>query len=573
MRLARAVPVPAREWVRAHVPDPVWRQIRDVANGRTLPQRAVRDLRETSAKARVAQHRRGWSAVTVAGQVYVAKQVESFRAGDVLDANLAVVADALEAADVPYFVLDAEPGTRRVVVVRQPNRAQALRALAAACRGDVVYVGRVGGQQVRGVRVVRPQTLPRRAKVVRVFRAYASPDGRFIGGPALGCDLEFWPVASSDRPAAENGEPIPAGTLVAPRVNRWIDLITPDEQETTPRRIGDTERPTLASVRYPHVQSVQFPVDVVYTWVDGSDPAWLERKARTLEARGGDAGELHALATNPSRFVSRDELRFSMRSLDMYADWVRHVYLVTDDQVPEWLDTDNPRVTVVSHRELFGDRGRLPTFNSHAIETQLHHIEGLSEQYLYLNDDVFFARPVSPTHFFVANGLSTFHMSKAKIGLGHPSAEDAPVMSAAKRNRDLLAGAYGVTIANKFWHVPHALRRSTMTDLEQRFADEFRATSCAQFRSPMDLSVAASLGHYYGYLTGRAVPGRLRYFYADIAKDDTPARLTGLLDERNFDVFCLNDHDSSGMDPAAQAKIVRNFLQAYFPLKSSFERD
>ena len=133
---------------------------------------------------------------------------------------------------------------------------------------------------------------------------------------------------------------------------------------------------------------------------------------------------LHALAANESRFASRDELRYSLRSLDMYADWVRHVYLVTDDQVPVWLDTDATRGSPwSSHRELFGDRGRLPTFNSHAIESQLHHIQGLAEQYLYLNDDVFFGRPLSPSLFFHGNGLAIFFLSGAKIGLGDPSTE------------------------------------------------------------------------------------------------------------------------------------------------------
>ncbi len=122
-------------------------------------------------------------------------------------------------------------------------------------------------------------------------------------------------------------------------------------------------------------------------------------------------------------------------------------------------------------------------------------------------------------------------------------------MSAAKRNRDLLAEHFGVTITNKFQHVPHALRRSVMQDLEKEFEEEFRRTASAQFRSSDDISVASSLGHYYGYITGRAVPGSLRYFYADIAREDTPDRLTTLLRDRDYDVFCLNDHDSSRIDP------------------------
>ena len=160
------------------------------------------------------------------------------------------------------------------------------------------------------------------------------------------------------------------------------------------RRVDGHLRPVAAELTAPHLLQHLDPVDVVYTWVDGSDPAWQERRDRALRELGG--APLHELAANDSRYTSHDELRYSLRSLEMYAPWVRQVFLVTDHQVPAWLRTDHPRLTVVDHTDLFGARGRLPTFNSHAIESQLHHLDGLAENYLYLNDDVFFGRPGRP---------------------------------------------------------------------------------------------------------------------------------------------------------------------------------
>ena len=570
--LAQAVPYGARRWVRERVPPSVWRQIRRVGVGETAPQRWVRRSRTGSAALMLSARNPGRPLVTLAGQTYLATTVERFRSNDVFAAELAFVADAFDAADVPYFVLDAQAEQRRVVVVPASERQQAIAALESANRDDTVYVARLRGKDIRSPRLLRAHSVSRRAKMVRVFRVHVSPTGGYLGGPLLGCDIEFWSVTGVGRAAPENGEPMPAGTWVAPRPNRWADIVVPTEQDVVLRPVDGREMPRLATITRPHVLSVTTPIDVVYTWVDGSDPAWIRRKAEAQQEHLTSEQVIHELAANESRFTSRDELRYSLRSLDMYADWVRHVYLVTDDQVPAWLDTSNPRVSVVSHRELFGDRGRLPTFNSHAIESQLHHIDGLAEQYLYLNDDVFFGRPVSPSRFFHGNGLAIFNLSKAKIGLGEPAPDDAPVMSAAKRNRDVLAEHFGVTITNKFQHVPHAQRRSVMHDLEKEFEEEFHRTASAQFRSAADISVASSLGHYYGYITGRAVPGSLRYFYADIAREDTPDRLTTLLRDRDYDVFCLNDHDSSRIDPVEQARIVREFLDAYFPMPSSFER-
>ena len=308
-------------------------------------------------------------------------------------------------------------------------------------------------------------------------------------------------------------------------------MVSPQDRRTVQHLVDGQLRPMLAATTQDHLFTVTEPIDVVYTWVDGSDPAWLERKSQALMDAG--RGPLHATAANSSRFQSRDELKYSLRSLDMYADWVRHIYLVTDDQVPSWLDTDNPRITVLSHREVFGDRGRLPTFNSHAIETQLHRIEGLSEHYLYLNDDVFFGRPVSPSLFFHSNGIAQFYLSSAKVGLSAASGRDMPVMSAGKNNRDLVAKMFDRTISNKFKHVPHALRRSVMLDMEQDFPADFERTAASQFRNHEDISISASLSHYYAYATGGAVPGWLMYVYADFAGDDTANRLTSLLWRRD----------------------------------------
>ena len=86
------------------------------------------------------------------------------------------------------------------------------------------------------------------------------------------------------------------------------------------------------------------------------------------------------------------------------------------------------------------------------------------------------------------------------------------------------------------------------------------------------MSVSAALGLAYSVLVGKAVPGRLRYLYADIAAADTPDRLAVLLARHDHDVFCLNDHDSSRLTTQRQLDVVAGFLEGYFPLPSSFER-
>ena len=567
------VPLRLQRRVYETVPMPVWNLARDLGTGSTPWQRRARALRLKRLEQQSAGTVEGpVTAVTYRGERFLARPLDRFSAREVIARNAAFVADALEDAGVPYLVVDAPVQRSRVLALAESDREAAHAALVHAGELHPLYARQLHPDGNRpSARLNTPGAL-QGADAYTVFQVFAAAGStEAMSGPELGCHLEFWATRPEDAPADNHtGEPLAAGSWVAPRRNRWADAVPAQLLEPVQRTVDGATRPCLPTLSERHVFDVDFPIDVVYTWVDGSDPAWAARKA---SAHGGvDGTSLNEFASNESRFLSRDELRYSLRSLDMYAGWVRHVYLVTDQQVPTWLDTSNPRITVVDHRDLFGDRGRLPTFNSHAIESQLHHIPGLSEHYLYLNDDVFFGRPVGPGQFFAGNGLAYFFPSTAKIGLGATGAFDRPVMSGGKNNRELILETFDRAITSKFKHVPHTQRRDVLLELEERFSESFAETSRHQFRDPSDISIAASLHHYYAFLTGRAVEGRLRYFYADIAAPETNRRLRRLLRTRDHDVFCLNDHDSSGLDPAVQHRMLHGFLTQYFPLPSSFEK-
>ncbi len=507
--------------------------------------------------------------VRVNGRTVLATATQVFHADQVYAEQAGAVADALEADGIDYFYLTDDPNRRRVLVVAHSQRGAAITALEHHLSAPSTFVASVYDQRPYRVRRLGTRKPPR-TRTVRVFRVLASPAGSYLSGPEMGCDLQFWQQADASTPRNSSGEPVPVGALIGERsVDPVPEVVLEPGRSVTKRKVDGRPRPALASLAHPQLLQVTEPIDVVYTWVDGTDPVWQQRKA--LAQQRPPESPLHELAANASRYASRDELKYSLRSVDMYAPWVRHIYLVTDDQTPEWLRTDHPRLTVVSHAELFGERGRLPTFNSHAIETQLHHLDGLAENYLYFNDDVFLGHPVPPETFVLANGLSRFFLSSVKTDDGPVRPGDLPITTAAKNNRDLLIEKFGRMTVNKFQHAPHSLRRSVMVELEHLFADRVAATAAAPFRSPTDLSLSAALGHYYGFLTGRAVPGKLRYSYADIARPETPERLRLLLRRRDCAAFCLNDHDSSRLSPA-RSETMRRFLDCYFPLPSQFER-
>lgn len=136
-------------------------------------------------------------------------------------------------------------------------------------------------------------------------------------------------------------------------------------------------------------------IDLVYLWCDSTDEEWSAKRKRFQQY---DCIEKTAAAD--CRFINNNELLFSMRSVAKFVPWVNHIYLITDHQIPSWLNVEHPKITLVNHEDIL-PREVLPTFNSMAIETGIHNIRGLSEHFLLANDDTFFGRKVDPDFFFI----------------------------------------------------------------------------------------------------------------------------------------------------------------------------
>jgi hypothetical protein len=496
---------------------------------------------------------------------YLARVVTRSTAQQAIDDNVDQVVARLDAAGVPYFLVAHRIAHRAVVGVLDSDRPAAVAALGGGETDDdfgVAYLAQVDRKRV--LRETRADgagaSLLADEPVLRFFEVTATAKGTLLGGPDEGCDVEFW---SLDPDAGGGAEP----AWVAPRANIFATTLRLEHRVATTVKVRGRTFTTYPPFLVDHAFEIAFPIDAVYTWVDGQDPVW---RARKEQARVGAGIDANALSVRPSRYTSRDELRYSLRSLDQYAEWIRTVYIITDDQVPEWLDTSNPRVQVVSHQEAFGDLGVLPTFNSHAIETKLHHLDGLSEHFLYLNDDVFFGRPVTPETFFESNGMPKLFPSPAQFGSGPVTAEDIPVDAAGKNNRDVLTARFGRTVTSKFKHAPHALRRSIATEVEQEFVEHVSRTAGSQFRSATDIAMV-SLTHYVAWFTQRATIGRIRYEYVNMSVPESAERLDRLRVARDTDAFCLNDTDTDKSHEEQQALLLHDFLTAYFPLPSSFE--
>ena len=310
-----------------------------------------------------------------------------------------------------------------------------------------------------------------------------------------------------------------------------------------------------------------FDIDLVYTWVDGNDLAWRRKHDAFTGVDNSKKDD-----DCKGRYADNDELRYSLRAAELYAPWIRKIFIVTDNQIPEWLDTSNPRVRVVDHKEIIPKEG-LPCFNSQVIEHCLSRIPDLSEHFLYANDDMFFNREVYPIDFFADDGfplvrLTRSHMRGLMIWMKEKLLRRGlSRYNMALRNASrLVKHSYGKYYYEKTHHNIDAYLRSDCLHVLNKFEKEIVPTLSNHLRGIDDIQ--RIVYSYVGLAEGRAhkvYVGKETSFMLRIHKWDRYKSL----EEKNPKFFCLND--SQYASDADRVK-VREFLKERFPNKSSFEK-
>ena len=308
-------------------------------------------------------------------------------------------------------------------------------------------------------------------------------------------------------------------------------------------------------------------IDLVYLWVDGSDPKWVEKRnaciGKPVERSGVNC---------EGRYADNDELKYSLRSVELYAPWIRKIFIVTDEQTPRWLDTSNPRIRIVDHKEIM-PAVCLPCFNSSVIEHYLHKIPGLSERFLFANDDTFFNRPVSPEDFFAADGLPIARMNRRpfrKLTLFiREKVLRKPIRYFPRIVRTAALAVerrYGTYYKDKTHHNIDAYLKSDYARMREAFDAEIEPTLGNHVRSSNDI-------HRHLYTYAALAEKRMHPRYVD---QRTSFRFH-IENKRHYNklarynplLFCMNDSEYA---TDADRKRVTAFLSERFAEKSSFEK-
>ena len=475
--------------------------------------------------------------------------------------DLLAVRDALDAAGI-LFLLVRGDDDRLVIAVDRAARKAVARAFATAFANEPFYAEPVERDRDRDRAdrshpvLLADGRLAARGKptVLRLYRPRIEPVGRLRYGRDTAVQLEFWRFGDD--------------TIEAPLANALLRPTLPRSEA-----IDDTvhlhgrDWPTLEHMFAPLANDVDFEIDMVFSWVDGSSDEFIRERAKRMQSYVVGEGD-----DSEARYRQIDELKYALRSVYLFAPWVRRIFIATDSPAPAWL-ARHPKVTIVRSEEMFADTSVLPTHNSHAVESQLHRIPGLAEHFLYSNDDMFFGRPVNPSLFFSPGGITKFVEASTRIGLGETHPGRSGFENAARVNRALLRERFGKVTTRHLEHCAAPLRKSVMAELEAAFPEEFRRTAASRFRSATDISVTNSLYHYYGLLTGRAVEQTdARVKYIETTLRTAPPTMKRLLKRRDRDMFCLNDGSFPELSVEERTAAVIDFLERYFPFPAPWEK-
>lgn len=305
-------------------------------------------------------------------------------------------------------------------------------------------------------------------------------------------------------------------------------------------------------------------VDLVYLWVDDKDPLWQEKRAKSADIK------VVKESADDCRFKDNDELRYSLRSVEKFAPWINKIFVVTDNQVPSWLNRDCEKIRIVDHSEIIPN-DKLPVFNSCVIENRVPFIGDLSEHFLLANDDTFFWNEVDE-NFFFDGGKTVFRVGKKIQNKEYHHLYGHSVHRAYQMIKD----KFNVSVPYFPHHNIDAYEKSVALECIKEFQADFDETLNHKFRTPDDTQRV--IVSFYATVKNKAVirETAVNPLLKFLGLKNSESEYFGLkksnltkIKNSKAKLLCINDNrKTTDYDREMMVKI----LEEKFPTPSQFER-
>lgn len=315
-------------------------------------------------------------------------------------------------------------------------------------------------------------------------------------------------------------------------------------------------------------------IDLVYLWCNLDDPNFKQRKENFLKGQIIDKE-----ANNPCRFVDNGELKYSLRSVELYAPWVNKIYIVTDNQIPNWLNLNNPKIQIINQNDILL-YSAIPSFNSIAIEHSIKNIPNLEEHFIYANDDMFFNDYTPPEFFFNKKGcpISRFRKKRKKR---HYTLYEYALNNA----ENLIYKKFKINLNFEPHHNIDAYLKSEVINCYETFKNEIDKTINSHFRNKENVERAIYQKYFIAHKKGEfkrvskvdcklnPIKRLINLIKKEYKKDSCLIFPQGRNIEETLNkfkpyLFCINDSEETTNE---DRKYLKEFLQKKFPNKSAFE--
>ena len=333
-------------------------------------------------------------------------------------------------------------------------------------------------------------------------------------------------------------------------------------------------------------------IDFVITWLDSADPQWQEQYAFYKTGAKGDK--------NKARYREMNIFNYWFRAAERYAPWVNKVFLVTNGKFPDWINPDHPKLVLVRHED-YVPKEFLPTFNSCTIELHMHRIKGLSEHFVYFNDDMVINHPVTPDYYFKNDlpcdynketcfnvplytplekfniymsmmadiGIINAHFDRWKTVCQSPKRWFGPhlglkglVMSGILMKQHLFVG-----FSN--YHCEQVYLKSTFNEVWDK-EPGFLNASCTRFRE--EVTANPYLFRYWQLAKNMFYPSKRKSYAIHITDKSCTSIMDKVLLSDKYHSVCINDTSlCKDEDFKFAMSHATKLLEKKFPVKSSFE--
>ncbi len=298
-------------------------------------------------------------------------------------------------------------------------------------------------------------------------------------------------------------------------------------------------------------------IDIIIPWLNPNNTWYKEYKKYS--------GNEH-----PGRIRDMNIFKYLLRSISKNCKWVNRVFIVLYDesQKPDWLK-ESDRLKVIYHKQFIPQKF-LPNFNSVLSDMHFSFINELSDNFIFMNDDMFFMKTIPETMYF-ENDLPV-HQASLHPGEYHPY-NNAQWRKIERNVYKFVSNVINQNVIFTTYHLPIPFKKTLQQFIWNKYGIFFnKIFENSKIRSDKNICnwVFYGIEEAIGQTVNRQIYKTYPSTCFDLTDGLTENKIRSLINGKY--IVCFNDGDFLNKDFEKVKHIVQRILEERFPKKCEFEQ-